>query len=83
MAAFDNLKEPVPKNHFTIGIQDDVAHTSLDYDKFPLGQPGLSRFERSGCKLQSRAIVNLAARCDNVWSTAFKFICTISVPFFS
>jgi pyruvate-ferredoxin/flavodoxin oxidoreductase len=32
-AAFDNLKEPVPKNHFTIGIQDDVAHTSLDYDK--------------------------------------------------
>ncbi|MBV8353566.1 MAG: pyruvate:ferredoxin (flavodoxin) oxidoreductase [Verrucomicrobia bacterium] len=32
-AALDNLKEPVPKNHFTIGIRDDVANTSLDYDK--------------------------------------------------
>ena len=32
-ATFDNLKDPVPKNHFTIGIQDDVANTSLDYDK--------------------------------------------------
>ena len=32
-ATFDNLKELAPKNHFTIGIQDDVAKTSLDYDK--------------------------------------------------
>ncbi|MBV8224205.1 MAG: pyruvate:ferredoxin (flavodoxin) oxidoreductase, partial [Verrucomicrobia bacterium] len=32
-AALDNLKEPVPRNHFTIGIRDDVAKTSLDYDK--------------------------------------------------
>ncbi len=32
-ATFDNLKESKPKNHFTIGIQDDVANTSLDYDK--------------------------------------------------
>ncbi len=23
---------PTPKNHFTIGINDDVTHTSLDYD---------------------------------------------------
>ena len=29
---FDELKLPQPKNHFTIGIQDDVTHTSLDYD---------------------------------------------------
>jgi pyruvate-ferredoxin/flavodoxin oxidoreductase len=29
---FDELKKPQPKNHFTIGIQDDVTHTSLDYD---------------------------------------------------
>jgi pyruvate-ferredoxin/flavodoxin oxidoreductase len=29
---FDELKKPSPKNHFTIGIQDDVTHTSLDYD---------------------------------------------------
>ena len=31
-AVFDNLSEKKPKNHFTIGINDDVAHTSLDYD---------------------------------------------------
>jgi len=29
---FDNLKQDKPKNHFTIGINDDVSHTSLDYD---------------------------------------------------
>jgi pyruvate-ferredoxin/flavodoxin oxidoreductase len=28
----DNLKQNTPKDHFTIGIQDDVNHTSLDYD---------------------------------------------------
>ncbi len=29
---FDELKKPRMKNHFTIGIQDDVTHTSLAYD---------------------------------------------------
>ena len=29
---FDELKKPEPKNHFTIGINDDVSHSSLDYD---------------------------------------------------
>ncbi|MGF1601890.1 MAG: pyruvate:ferredoxin (flavodoxin) oxidoreductase [Thermosynechococcaceae cyanobacterium] len=29
---FDNLAADQPKNHFTIGINDDVSHTSLDYD---------------------------------------------------
>ena len=31
-AVFDNLAKPTPKNHFTVGIQDDVSHTSLEYD---------------------------------------------------
>ncbi len=31
-AVFDELKQPQPKNHFTIGIHDDVCHTSLDWD---------------------------------------------------
>lgn len=31
-AVFDNLKQEKPKNHFTIGIIDDVTHTSLDFD---------------------------------------------------
>jgi pyruvate-ferredoxin/flavodoxin oxidoreductase len=30
---FDEMKNDKPKNHFTIGINDDVTHTSLDYDK--------------------------------------------------
>ena len=29
---FDELLKDQPKNHFTIGIQDDVTHTSLDFD---------------------------------------------------
>ena len=29
---FDELKKVQPKNHFTIGIEDDVTHTSLEYD---------------------------------------------------
>ncbi len=31
-AVFDNLGAAKPKEHFTVGIQDDVSHTSLDYD---------------------------------------------------
>ncbi|MEH2319529.1 pyruvate:ferredoxin (flavodoxin) oxidoreductase [Nostoc sp.] len=29
---FDNLAQTKPKNHFTIGINDDVSHTSLSFD---------------------------------------------------
>ncbi len=29
---FDELTKHAPQNHFTIGINDDVTHTSLDYD---------------------------------------------------
>jgi pyruvate-ferredoxin/flavodoxin oxidoreductase len=29
---FDELAKPKPKNHFTIGILDDVSGSSLDYD---------------------------------------------------
>ncbi len=31
-AIFDNLAQRSPKNHFTIGIDDDLSHTSLDAD---------------------------------------------------
>jgi len=31
-AVYDNLKQSRPKDHFTVGINDDVTHTSLDYD---------------------------------------------------
>jgi pyruvate-ferredoxin/flavodoxin oxidoreductase len=29
---YDELAKPTPQNHFTIGIHDDVCHTSLEYD---------------------------------------------------
>jgi len=31
-AVYDDLKKPAPKNHFTVGINDDVTHTSLAVD---------------------------------------------------
>jgi pyruvate-ferredoxin/flavodoxin oxidoreductase len=31
-AVFENLATPQPKNHFTVGINDDVSGTSLAYD---------------------------------------------------
>ena len=41
---FDELSKPKPKNHFTIGIVDDVTHTSLDYDpEFSTEVPGTVR----------------------------------------
>ena len=32
-AVFDEMKKTSPKNHFTVGINDDVSHTSLDVDE--------------------------------------------------
>ena len=32
-AVFDNLAAPSPRNHFTVGIDDDVTHTSLTVDR--------------------------------------------------
>ena len=31
-AIFDELKKTQPKKHFVVGINEDVTHTSLDYD---------------------------------------------------
>lgn len=40
---FDNLAESTPKNHFTVGIIDDVTNTSLDWDKnFNLSHKGFA-----------------------------------------
>lgn len=33
LAVFDELKKSRPKNHFTIGIMDDISFTSLPYDE--------------------------------------------------
>jgi pyruvate-ferredoxin/flavodoxin oxidoreductase len=31
-AVFDEMARPKPKNHFTVGINDDVSHTSLEWN---------------------------------------------------
>ena len=38
-AALDELCNPNPKNHFTLGINDDVTHTSLDVDPHFIIEP--------------------------------------------
>ena len=40
---FDELKKDNPKNHFTIGIYDDVTNTSLDFDKEFITEKGVFR----------------------------------------
>jgi pyruvate-ferredoxin/flavodoxin oxidoreductase len=62
---FDELEKPQPKNHFTVGINDDVTHTSLDYDPsfttegddvtravfYGLGSDGTVGAVRNTCKI--------------------------------
>jgi pyruvate-ferredoxin/flavodoxin oxidoreductase len=43
-AVFDELKKETPRNHFTIGIKDDVSFTSLEYD------PGFSAENPQGTR---------------------------------
>jgi pyruvate-ferredoxin/flavodoxin oxidoreductase len=39
---FDELKKERPKNNFTVGIIDDVSHTSIDYDpKYTIELPNV------------------------------------------
>jgi len=41
---FDEMVKPQPKSHFTVGINDDVSHTSLDYDPdFDIESPETTR----------------------------------------
>ncbi|NLY53310.1 MAG: pyruvate:ferredoxin (flavodoxin) oxidoreductase [Firmicutes bacterium] len=43
-AIFDNLKQAEPKNHFTVGIEDDVTHTSLPVGTaLDIASPGVYR----------------------------------------
>ena len=43
-AVLDELTKPAPKNHFTVGIIDDVGNTSLPFDaSFSTEEPGTVR----------------------------------------
>ncbi len=62
---FEELAKPEPKNHFTLGINDDVTHTSLPFDPsfsieaddvtravfFGLGSDGTVGAIRNSCKI--------------------------------
>jgi pyruvate-ferredoxin/flavodoxin oxidoreductase len=39
LAAFANAAKDRPRNHFAVGIHDDVSHTSLNYDPDAVGEP--------------------------------------------
>ena len=46
VAVYDTRAQDKPKNNFTIGINDDVTHTSLDYTEVEMAHPG-----QVSCKL--------------------------------
>ncbi|MDR2088277.1 MAG: pyruvate:ferredoxin (flavodoxin) oxidoreductase, partial [Clostridiales Family XIII bacterium] len=39
VAVYDNLESAAPKNHFTVGIEDDVTNSSLRYDPLVSSEP--------------------------------------------
>jgi len=44
MGVFEEMKKDKPKNHYTIGIKEDVTNTSVDYDDdFVIEHQGLTR----------------------------------------
>jgi pyruvate-ferredoxin/flavodoxin oxidoreductase len=51
-AVYDELLKDKPKNHFTVGIIDDVTHSSLDYDP---------AFSTEGSKVNSSMFYGLGA----------------------
>ena len=62
---FDELRSVHPRNHFTVGINDDVTHTSIDYDTsfsiegddvvralfYGLGSDGTVGANKNSCKI--------------------------------
>ncbi|HET7437103.1 MAG TPA: pyruvate:ferredoxin (flavodoxin) oxidoreductase [Thermoanaerobaculia bacterium] len=62
---FDELAKPRPQNHFTIGIHDDVTHTSIEYNAaydierddvvralfYGLGSDGTVGANKNSCKI--------------------------------
>jgi len=72
-AVLDNLKVEKPKNHFTVGINDDLTHTSLEYDEnfsaeedvhravfFGLGADGTVGANKNSIKIIGKATDNYA-----------------------
>ena len=62
---FDQLREDAPLNHFTVGIRDDVTHSSIDFDPaysiesaevvraifYGLGSDGTVGANKNSCKI--------------------------------
>jgi len=73
-AVLDNLNQETPKNHFTIGIRDDVTKTSLDWEEdfsteaegvhralfFGLGADGTVGANKNSIKIIGKATDNYA-----------------------
>src|SRR5579871_697891 len=59
-AVYDNLKKPIQKDHFTIGINDDVTHTSLVYDSKKSGAMTVSHLRFGPQPIKSSYLVSKA-----------------------
>jgi pyruvate-ferredoxin/flavodoxin oxidoreductase len=73
-AVLDNLGASEPKNHFTVGINDDVTHTSLEWDTefnsevegvhralfYGLGSDGTVGANKNSIKIIGKATENFA-----------------------
>lgn len=79
-ASLDELNKPEPKNHFTVGINDDVSHTSLDVDTSFMIEPeetircvffGLGADETVGANKNSIQIIG--EETDNFAQGCFYF----------
>ena len=57
---FDHLAQPRPMNHFTIGIMDDVTHTSLVYDSKKSGATTVSHLRTSPRPIRSAYLITKA-----------------------
>jgi pyruvate-ferredoxin/flavodoxin oxidoreductase len=57
---FEEMKKEVPKNHFTIGINDDVTHTSIVYDSRKAGALTVSHLRFGPTPIHSTYLVNRA-----------------------
>jgi pyruvate-ferredoxin/flavodoxin oxidoreductase len=87
---FENIARAEPRNHFTIGIQDDVSHTSLEYDPsfsieaddvvramfYGLGADGTVGANKNSCKIIGDA--GLAAQGYFVYDSKKSGAATVS-----
>lgn len=76
-AVFDNALEPNSKREFTVGINDDVTHLSLDYDDtFEIPESGLKQavffgFGSDGTVGATKQAANIIGNAAGIYAQAY------------